>query len=203
MREGYDIVSGWRKERKDPFFTRKIPSWIANWFISAITGVHLHDHGCTLKVYKKEAIKHINFYGEMHRFIPALASLNGVSITELPVRHHPRIYGNTKYGLSRTGKVVLDLLTVKFLLSFSANPIQFFGGLGFLLLFLSGISAAAVIVMKILKLYNITGNPLLYLAIFLGIIGVEFIIMGLLAEIMARIYHENKNHPTYIIKEMI
>ena len=203
MQEGYDIVSGWRKKRKDPLFTKKIPSWTANWLISVITGVHLHDYGCTLKAYKKEAVENINLYGEMHRFLPALASWNGVSITELPVRHHHRKYGKTKYGLSRIARVILDLITVKFLLSFSTKPIQLFGGWGFLLLFFASISGLAVILMKILQNKDMTGNPLLYLTILFFVIGLQFIMMGLLGEIMARIYHESRKHPTYIIKEIV
>lgn len=203
MQEGYDIVSGWRLRRKDPLFTKKIPSWTANWLISVITGVHLHDYGCTLKAYKKEAVKDINLYGEMHRFLPALASWNGVSIAELPVRHHHRKYGKTKYGLSRIARVILDLITVKFLLSFSTKPIQLFGGWGFLLLFFASISGLAVILMKILQNKDMTGNPLLYLTILFFVIGLQFIMMGLLGEIMARIYHESRKHPTYIIKEIV
>ena len=139
MQQGYDIVSGWRKKREDPLFTKKVPSWIANGLISLITGVHLHDYGCTLKAYKKEAVKNINLYGEMHRFLPALASWNGVSIAEMPVKHQTRRHGKTKYGLSRISEVILDLITVKFLLSFSTKPIQLFGGWGFLSLFFGGI----------------------------------------------------------------
>lgn len=203
MQEGYDVVSGWRKKRKDPLFTKKIPSWIASWLISVITGVHLHDYGCTLKAYKKEAVKNVTLYGEMHRFLPALASWNGVSIAELPTRHHARRHGKTKYGLSRITRVILDLITVKFLLSFSTKPIQLFGGWGFLSLFFGGISGLAVILMKILQNKDMTGNPLLYLTFLFLVIGVQFIMMGLLGEILARIYHESHRHPTYTIKEII
>lgn len=203
MREGYDIVSGWRLKRKDPFFTKRIPSRIANWLISVITGVHLHDYGCTLKAYKKEAVENINLYGEMHRFLPALASWNGVSIAELPVQRHARKYGKTKYGLSRIGKVILDLITVKFLLSFSTRPIQLFGGWGLLSLFFGSITGLAVVLMKILQNKDMTGNPLLYLTVLLFVIGVQFIMIGLLGEIMARIYHESRQHPTYVIKDII
>lgn len=203
IEEGYDVISGWRKNRKDPLFTKKIPSWIANRLISVITGVYLHDYGCTLKAYRREAIKNISLHGEMHRFLPALASWNGVSIAELPVRHQSRIHGKTKYGLSRTGTIILDLITVKFLLSFSTKPIQLFGGWGFLSLFFGGISGVAVILMKILQNKDMTGNPLLYLTILLSVVGVQFIILGLLGEVLARIYHESCKHPTYIIKEVI
>lgn len=203
MQEGYDIVSGWRRKRQGPLFTKKLPSWAANWLISVITGVHLRDYGCTLKAYKKEAVKNINLYGEMHRFLPALASWNGVSIAELAVRHRARRYGRTKYGLSRISKVILDLITVKFLLSFSTKPIQLFGGWGFLSLFFASVSGFAVILMKILQNKDMTGNPLLYLTILFFIVGIQFIMFGLLGEIMARIYHESRKHPTYIIKEII
>ena len=203
MQQGYDIVSGWRKKREDPLFTKKVPSWIANGLISLITGVHLHDYGCTLKAYKKEAVKNINLYGEMHRFLPALASWNGVSIAEMPVKHQTRRHGKTKYGLSRISEVILDLITVKFLLSFSTKPIQLFGGWGFLSLFFGGISGLVVILMKILQNEDMTGNPLLFLTILLFVIGIQFILIGLLGEIMARIYHESRKHPTYIIKDII
>ena len=203
MQEGYDIVSGWRRKRQDSLFTKKLPSWAANWLISVITGVHLRDYGCTLKAYKKEAVKNINLYGEMHRFLPALASWNGVSIAELAVRHRARRYGRTKYGLSRISKVVLDLITVKFLLSFSTKPIQLFGIWGFFSLFFGGISGLAVVLMKILQNKDMTGNPLLYLTILFFIVGIQFIMFGLLGEIMARIYHESRNHPTYTVKEII
>ena len=199
--EGYDVVSGWRKPRIDPLFTKKIPSKIANRLISTITGVYLHDYGCTLKAYKREAIKNISLYGEMHRFLPALASWNGVSIAELPIRHYPRRYGQTKYGLSRISKVILDLITVKFLLSFSTKPIQLFGYWGLVSLFLGGISGTAVILMKYFQNKDMTGNPLLYLTILLLIVGIQFIMMGLLGEMMARIYHESHKNPTYMIKE--
>lgn len=201
--EGYDIVSGWRKERKDPLLTKKVPSWIANRLISLITGVYLHDYGCTLKAYRKEALKNIDLYGEMHRFLPALASWNGVSIVELPVSHRARIHGKTKYGLSRTSKVILDLITVKFLLSFSTKPIQLFGSWGFASLFAGGVSGVVVILMKFLQGRDMTGNPLLYLTILLVVIGIQFVMMGLLGEIMARIYHQNRKHPTYVIKEKV
>ena len=203
MQQGYDIVSGWRKERKDPLLSKKIPSWIANWLISFITGVHLHDYGCTLKAYKKEVVKDLNLCGEMHRFLPALASWNGISISELAVRHHPRLYGKSKYGLSRTIKVILDLITVKFLLNFSTKPIQLFGIWGIFSLLLGSIAGVFVILMKILQNKDMTGNPLLYLTILFFFVGVQFIMMGLLGEIMSRIYHESRNHPTYRVKEII
>ncbi|MBN1872563.1 MAG: glycosyltransferase family 2 protein [Candidatus Omnitrophica bacterium] len=203
MKEGYDLVSGWRKKRKDPLFTKNIPSHIANGLISFITGVRLHDYGCTLKAYKREAVKNINLYGEMHRFLPALASWNGITIAEIPVNHRARIHGKTKYGLSRTSKVILDLVTVKFLLSFSTKPIQLFGLWGFISLIFSFISGISVIAMKLFKGEDMTGNPFLYLTILLLVVGIQFIMMGLLGEMMSRIYHESRKNPTYIIKEQI
>jgi len=203
MQEGYDIVSGWRKQRQDPLFTKKIPSLIANRLISIITGVSLHDYGCTLKAYKKDVIQNIQLYGEMHRFLPALASWRGVSMAEIPVKHHARKHGKTKYGLSRTGRVVLDLITVKFLLNFSTRPIQLFGGLAFLLFFLGFISGVSVILMKLFQAKDMTGNPLLYLTILLLVGCLQFIMMGLLAEIIIRFYHQSNKNSTYAIKELI
>jgi len=201
--EGFDVVSGWRKKRHDNVITRLIPSKIANWLISRITGVKLHDYGCTLKAYRREVLAETKLYGEMHRFIPALASWSGAKIAEMTVNHRPRAAGAAKYGLGRTWKVVLDLVTVKFLLSFSTKPIQLFGGWGFLALFLGGASGVALILMKVLQKRDMTGNPLLYLTILFFVIGVQFILMGLLAELSVRTYHESQNRPTYVIKEIL
>ena len=201
--EGFDVVSGWRKKRHDNAITRLLPSKIANWLIAKITGVKLHDFGCTLKAYRREVLAETKLYGEMHRFIPALASWSGARITEMVVNHRPRIAGSAKYGLGRTVKVILDLITVKFLLSFSSKPIQLFGGLGLLSLIFGGASGLAVILMKITKNQDMTGNPLLYLTILLIVIGIQFILMGLLAELLVRTYHESQNRPTYVIKEIL
>jgi glycosyltransferase involved in cell wall biosynthesis len=203
MNEGYDLVSGWRKNRQDPLLTRRVPSYFANCLISWFTGVGLHDYGCTLKAYKKEVVKNISLYGEMHRFIPALASWSGVSIAEVSVRHYRRKHGRSKYGLSRVIKVLLDLFTVKFLLSFSTKPIQIFGLWGIFSLFLGVISGVAVVLMKIIRSTNMTGNPLLYLTILCFIVGVQFIMMGLLGEIMVRTYHESQRKPIYIVKQIV
>lgn len=203
LQEGFDVVSGWRKKRHDKVITRLLPSKIANWLISKITGVKLHDYGCTLKAYRKEILAETKLYGEMHRFIPALASWSGAKIAEMEVNHRPRAAGTAKYGLERTIKVLLDLITVKFLLSFSTKPIQLFGGWGFVALFLGGASGLLVILMKILKGTDMTGNPLLYLTILFLVIGVQFIFMGLLAELQVRTYHESQNRPTYVIKEIL
>ena len=201
--EGFDVVSGWRKKRHDNAITRLLPSKIANWLISRITGVKLHDYGCTLKVYRREVLEEIKLYGEMHRFIPALASWSGARITEMVVNHRPRTTGKTKYGLGRTLKVVLDLITVKFLGAFSTKPIYIFGGLGLA----SGIGAMAsgwyVIYQKIANDFAINRNPLLVLTALLIATTIQLILMGLLAELLVRTYHESQNRPTYVIKEIL
>ena len=203
LHEGYDVVSGWRKKRHDNALTRLLPSRIANWLISGITGVKLHDYGCTLKAYRREILAETKLYGEMHRFIPALASWSGATIAEMVVNHRPRTAGIAKYGLARTWKVILDLITVKFLLSFSTKPIQLFGGWGLIAFLLSGLSGLAVILMKVIKKTDMTGNPLLYLTILLLVIGAQFIFMGLIAELLVRTYHESQNRPTYVIREIL
>lgn len=203
MEEGYDIVSGWRKKRKDKFISRRIPSIAANKIISRITGVFLHDYGCTLKAYRKEIVKHINLYGEMHRFIPALGRWAGASITEVEVSHRARRHGKSKYGISRIFKVILDLLTVKFFLSYSTRPIQIFGQLGLISFLIAIASIIEVIMFKIFLNVDMTGNPFLYLSILLVIIGVQLIILGLLGEIIIRTYYESQKKPIYVIKERI
>ena len=203
IEEGYDVVSGWRKDRKDTFINRKLPSMIANGLISRFTGVHLHDYGCTLKAYKKEVLEGINLYGEMHRFVPALASQVGAKVTELPVKHHPRMYGTSKYGISRTVRVVLDLMTVKFLLSYSTKPIQLFGKWGVYTLCAGLISGAATIYMKLFEHMSMNRNPLWILTIFLFFMGVQFIVLGLLGELNARTYYEAQGKPIYVVKERL
>ncbi|MGC9359023.1 MAG: glycosyltransferase family 2 protein [Anaerolineae bacterium] len=204
LREGdYDIVSGWRRDRQDAFLPRKLPSHIANWLISHVTGVHLHDYGCSLKAYRREVVKQVKLYGELHRFVPALASWMGVRILEVPVRHHARQYGTSKYGISRTVRVILDLLTVRFLLSYAARPMQIFGRWG-LLATAAGVGIG--IYLSALKLFagaSLSERPLLFLAILLTIIGIQFISMGLLAEIMVRVYHESQGKPIYAIRERL
>lgn len=203
LNEGFDVVSGWRKKRHDNAITRLLPSKIANWVISWITGVKLHDYGCTLKVYRREVLDETKLYGEMHRFIPALASWSGAKIAEMPVNHRPRTAGQTKYGIGRTLKVILDLITVKFLGSFSTKPIYIFGGLGLA----SGIGAIAsgwfVIYQKISKDFAINRNPLLVMTALLITTTIQFILMGLLAELLVRTYHESQNRPTYVIKQIL
>jgi glycosyltransferase involved in cell wall biosynthesis len=201
--EGYDVVSGWRKERRDTFINRRLPSILANSIISAMTGVRLHDYGCTLKAYRREVLEGINLYGEMHRFVPALASQVGARVTELPVRHHPRLYGKSKYGISRTMRVVLDLMTVKFLLTYSTKPIQLFGKWGIYTLFAGVLSGAATVYMKLFEQVNMNRNPLLIMTGFLLFMGVQFIVLGLLGELNARTYYEAQGKPIYVVKERI
>lgn len=201
--EGFDVVSGWRKDRRDTFINRKLPSLIANRLISKMTGVHLHDYGCTLKAYRREVLDAINLYGEMHRFVPALASQVGAKVAELPVAHHPRLHGVSKYGISRTTRVILDLMTVKFLLAYSTKPIQLFGKWGIYTLFAGMISGAAVIYMKVFEQMSMNRNPLLILTAFLLFMGVQFIVLGLLGELNARTYYEAQSKPIYVVKEKI
>jgi len=201
--EGYDVVSGWRKDRKDTFINRRLPSILANSFISRMTGVHLHDYGCTLKAYRRDVLEDVNLYGEMHRFVPALASQFGARVTEMPVRHHERLHGVSKYGISRTMKVILDLMTVKFLLSYSTKPIQLFGRWGIYTLAAGGLSGATTIYMKLVEHMSMNRNPLLILTAFLLFMGVQFIVLGLLAELSARTYYEAQGKQIYNIKEKI
>ena len=201
--EGYDVVSGWRKDRQDTFINRKLPSIIANGLISRFTGVHLHDYGCTLKAYRREVLDGINLYGEMHRFVPALASQVGAKVTELPVMHHPRLYGTSKYGISRTVRVVLDLMTVKFLLSYSTKPLQRFGKWGVYTIFAGVLSGAATLYMKLFEHMSMNRNPLWILTVFLFFMGVQFIVLGLLGELNARTYYEAQGKPIYVVREKL
>jgi glycosyltransferase involved in cell wall biosynthesis len=201
--EGYDIVSGWREKRQDPFFSRRLPSIIANKMISWVTGVKLHDYGCTLKAFNKEVTKNIRLYGELHRFIPAVASWMGVTIAEIPVNHRARKFGRSKYGLSRTIRVLLDLITVKFLLTYSTRPIHVFGLWGFLS-GLAGFSLAGYLtIQRLFFAIPLANRPILFLAILLIFIGIQFISMGLLGELQVRTYHESQGKPIYYIKEII
>ncbi len=203
--EGFDIVSGWRKKRHDKTITRLIPSVIANWLIAKITGVKLHDFGCTLKVYRREVLAETKLYGEMHRFIPALASWSGAQITECVVNHRPRTAGTAKYGLGRTVKVILDLITIKFLGSFSTKPIYIFGGLGIATALGSVVSGLVVLYQKFISATHLSmnRNPLLVLTAMLITTTVQFILMGLLAELLVRTYHESQNRPTYVVREIL
>jgi len=204
MAEGYDVVSGWRKDRQDRFLDRKLPSMLANWLISVTTGVHLHDYGCSLKAYHRDVVKNVHLYGELHRFIPALASWMGVSVAELPVSHNPRRSGKSKYGLSRTVRVLLDLLTVRFMLSYSARPMQLFGGMGLLSFALGVIGGLYLSAQKVIHGYNYSiDRPLLLLSVLLMVIGVQMVSMGLLGELVVRTYHETQGKPIYVIREII
>jgi glycosyltransferase involved in cell wall biosynthesis len=201
--EGYDVVSGWRYDRQDRFITRTLPSRIANGIISRVTGVHLHDYGCTLKAYRREVITGFRLYGEMHRFIPAYAGSVGARIIEVPVRHHPRRFGRTKYGLERTVKVVLDLFTVKFLISYSAKPIYLFGGTGIALMGGSGLMLLFLLVRRFWIGTSVFDSPLFVVGIMLLILGVQSVLMGLIAELLVRTYHESQHKPTYTVKSVI
>lgn len=199
----HDLVSGWRKDRKDPFISRRLPSMIANWLISKVTGVKLHDYGCSLKAYRKEIVKNLKLYGEMHRFIPAVASWYGIRVAEVETTHHPRLRGKSKYGISRTIKVILDLITVKFLQSFSTKPMQFFGPVGVLLGFIGTGISLYLSLEKIIKGTSIGNRPLLLLGALLIIVGVQFVGLGLLGEMIVRVYHESQKKPIYVVKKIL
>lgn len=201
--EGYDLVSGWRKDRKDDRLTRTIPSNIANGLISWVTGVYLHDYGCTLKAYRREALEGFRLYGEMHRFIPVFAHSVGARITEMPVRHHERKFGKANYGLDRTLKIVLDLFTVKFLLNYSHKPMRLFGGAGMLLITGGGVLLSYLYIRRLLESVPVLGSPLFQLGIMLLILGFQSILMGLIAELLARTYHESQSKPTYTIRTVL
>ena len=203
IREGNDVVSGWRKNRQDAFVTRTVPSNVANWLISRVTGVPLHDYGCTLKAYRREVLKGFRLYGEMHRFIPAYAASVGAKMVEIPVRHHPRVRGKAKYGLERTVKVVLDLFTVKFLLSYANKPIYLFGGTGVGLLLASLLVLIALVARRLLYDEHMVRSPLLLMTVMLFILGMQSIMMGLMAELLARTYHESQAKPTYTVRRVL
>jgi glycosyltransferase involved in cell wall biosynthesis len=199
---GADIACGWRRERKDPFLTRRLPSAIANKLISWVTGVHLNDYGCSLKVFKAEVIKSLKLRGEMHRFLPALASEIGVRIAEVPVNHRRRIHGKSKYGLGRTVRVVLDLLTVKFLLSYSTRPLQVFGLIGGLMVLVGGVLVGYLGVLRLLHLESIMRRlPLTLFGILLLFTGIQLVTLGLLAELQARALQESQDRPIYVVRE--
>jgi glycosyltransferase involved in cell wall biosynthesis len=201
--EGYDVVSGWRKDRKDKFFSRRLPSILANALISRMTDVSLHDYGCSLKAYRREVLAGINLYGELHRFVPALASQFGAKVAEIPVNHRPRKAGTSKYGIDRTMRVVLDLLTVKFLLKYSTRPMQLFGRLGVWTFVLAGFGGLTTIYMKIFEGLSMNRNPLMVLTAFLLFSGVQFLVLGLVAELVTRTYHETQNKPVYVVRNKL
>ncbi len=201
--EGFDVVSGWRMDRKDPFLTRRFPSRVANWLISRVTGVPLHDYGCTLKAYRRDVLQGFRLYGEMHRFIPAYAGSVGARIVEVPVKHHPRLHGKANYGLERTVKVLLDLFTVKFLISYARNPIYIFGGLGLFLIAPSVAVLAFLGVRRILVGTSVLRSPLFPITTMLVILGFLSILMGFIAELLVRTYHESQAKPTYSIRQVL
>ena len=203
IEEGYDVVSGWRKSRKDPFLTRRFPSMIANKIISLIGGVRLHDYGCTLKVYRRDILKNIRLYGEMHRFIPIYANWVGARVSEVPVHHFQRKFGSSKYGVNRVFKVILDLMVVKFLLSYSQKPIYVFGGMGFLMILGAILSGGYAIYLKLFRGVSFILTPMPVLSVFLMVLGFLSILMGFLAEVLIRTYYESQGKPTYQIKEML
>ena len=203
MEEGYDLVAGWRFDRKDGFVLRRLPSMLANRLISWTTDVKLHDYGCTLKAFRKEVIKSIDLYGEMHRFIPAIASWMGIRLTELKVNHRPRIAGSSKYGISRTVRVVLDLITVKYLLSYSSRPLQLFGLLGLLSGGAGTLITSYLVFIKLFLDQAIGGRPMLIFGIFLMFMGLQFITVGLLGEMQTRIYHETQRKAVYVVRDLM
>lgn len=202
LNEGYDVCSGWRKDRKDNTLKRNLPSKIANYLISKISGVHLHDYGCSLKAYKRDVIKGVKLYGEMHRFIPIYAAWQGASVTEIPVTHHPRKYGQSKYGINRTFKVILDLIVIKFLGKYAQKPIYIFGGFGLLSIFLSVLSFIFMVYLKYWQDTSFNRTPLPLLAVLFFILGFQSILMGLIAELLNRTYYESQNKPVYLIKNL-
>jgi glycosyltransferase involved in cell wall biosynthesis len=200
--QGHDIVCGWRKDRKDTLLTRRLPSMMANRLISWATGVQLHDYGCSLKVFRAEVVKPLRLYGEMHRFLPAIASEIGVSITEVVVNHRAREHGVSKYGLSRTVRVILDLVTVKFLLSYSTRPLQIFGLIGGVMLFVGLLVSSYLAYQRLMGYQALANRPLLLFGVLLIFTGVQLVTIGLLAELQARTYHESQDKPVYVIREV-
>jgi glycosyltransferase involved in cell wall biosynthesis len=201
--EGYDVVSGWRKNRQDKLITRKIPSMIANRLISWIGGVPLHDYGCSLKAYRREALQDVRLYGEMHRFIPIYASWAGARVSEIPVEHHPRTMGKSKYGLSRTLKVLFDLMTIKFMASYQTKPIYVFGSFGMLAFLVSILAGLYAVFLKLIHKADFVQTPLPILAIVMFAVGIQFLLMGLLAEMLVRTYHESQEKSIYAVREKI
>ena len=202
IEEGYDVVSGWRADRKDPI-SKKIPSRISNWLASKLTGLKLHDFGCTLKAYRKEIIKNVRLYGDHHRYIPALASWQGAKIAEVKVRHHPRKHGKSKYGFKRLLRGFLDLIVVKFLVDYSTRPMHFFGILGLLLILGGFILGLSLVIERFLFHISLSDRPLLLLAVLLIIVGLQFLMIGLIGELVIRTYFETHKKPTYVIEEVI
>jgi glycosyltransferase involved in cell wall biosynthesis len=203
LSEGYDVVSGWRINRQDKFITRTLPSRIANGLISWVTGVHLHDYGCTLKAYRREVITGFRLYGEMHRFIPVYANSVGARITEVPVHHHPRRFGKAKYGLERTFKVVLDLFVVKFLNTYAGKPIYLFGGVGAILILVAIAVMLFLLVRRVWFGVSVFDSPFFQMSTMIFILGFQSLLMGLIAELLVRTYHESQGKPSYTVSQTI
>ncbi len=201
--EGYDMVNGWRKDRKDKFISRRIPSFFGNKLVSFITKVKLHDYGCSLRAFKKEVVKNLKLYGEMHRYLPAFASRMGIKSVEIPVNHRERKFGTSKYGIGRTYRVVLDLISLKYLLSFAHRPLQIFGGLGLIMMFLGFLSGTYLSYIKIIVGEPISGRPLLFFTVLLLFLGFQIITLGLIAEMLTKIYHEGLGKNAYSIRNTI
>ena len=201
---GLDIVCGWRKDRKDAFVSRRLPSTLANALISAVTGVHLHDYGCSLKIFRAEIVRDMKLYGEMHRFLPAIASEQTSSIGEMAVNHRARKYGQSKYGIGRTVRVILDLLTVKFLLSYSTRPLQIFGLIGMMMGLAGAVISGGLAVQRLREVASIDQHmPLLLLGILIIFTGFQLVTLGLLAELQVRTYHESQNKAIYVIRDIL
>jgi len=203
QRDGYDLVHGWRKDRQDRFLDRRLPSVIANWLISKTTGFPVHDLGCSLKAIRREIAQELELYGELHRFIPILAHQRGAQCVEVVTNHRARQFGKTKYGISRTFRVILDLITVKYLLDYYASPMKFFGSIAMGCGAISGLSCLATMAMKLFANVDMTGNPLLLLTVFSGMVAMQFISLGLLGEVSARIYYGSLQTQHYAIRETI
>jgi glycosyltransferase involved in cell wall biosynthesis len=203
LNEGYDLVHGWRKNRQDALVNRKLPSKIANWLISKVTGFAVHDLGCTLKAMRHEVAQDLQLYGEMHRFIPILAHWRGARCAEVVTRHHPRRFGQSKYGISRTTRVLLDLITVKYMIQYQTSPMKLFGKIGLFSGAMGILAGLATIVMKVVQGVDMTGNPLLLLSVFGSFVGLQFLVLGMLGELGVRTYYESQNKQPYTIREMI
>lgn len=203
LEEGFDLVHGWRKNRQDTFVNRKLPSKIANWVISKVTGFPVHDLGCTLKVIRREIAQELELYGELHRFIPILAHWHGARCVEIETKHHPRRFGTTKYGIGRTTRVILDLMTVKFLIRYSISPMKLFGGMGLAAVTGGFLAAAATIAMKLVGGIDMTGNPLLLLSVLGLVVGGQFFVLGMLGEVCSRIYYACRERQPYAVRRLL